>query len=121
MWDASERFIGILTIGGLFGLFKKKDEATKGAEAVGGRQVIITPATNDNLPPAQAVTPEEPMHPLRRDLRFKGLHLDVDPSASVKRAEMTCVHCDRTFKYFVNSNGVKTVVHCPGCARQYRV
>lgn len=99
-----------LNVLGLFSLFKRNASPPPAT-----RVEIVT-----EQPPVPA--PPPPHDPTIRDsVRFKALHQDVNPSASVRPSEMTCASCDRRFRYFVNSNGTKTVCHCPGCGRQYRV
>jgi len=110
---------------GLFGLFKKSKSETSGPEgaagAVPGGPTVKVEMPPGSLPAPAPSQPEPPMDPLRRDLRFKGLHADVNPSQSVRPNQMTCTNCGRNFRYFTNSNGVATNVRCPGCTKQYRV
>ena len=75
----------------------------------GVRKEIALPQSESSSPP----------DPLRQDLRFQGLHEDINPSRSVKPSEMTCPSCDRHFRFFLNASGTKTPVACPGCGRQY--
>lgn len=71
-------------------------------------------------PPPPKVTPVAD-DPLRPKLLFHGLHPDTNPSENVRTARMTCPSCNESFRYFVNSDGKKTVVKCPGCAKAYRI
>lgn len=103
---------GLLNVAGFFGLFQRK------ASRPPGPRVVVETAPPRAPPPAP---PRPELHPLRRDLRYPGLHEDVNPSSNVRPAEMTCPNCSRQFRYFQNANGVLTVVHCPGCTRAYRV
>lgn len=108
----------LLVVGGLFDALKRnKGSAARPAE----RTVKLEmPATSAPPAPPPAATTEGSMHPLRRDLRFKGLHADVDPTPNVRGAEMTCPNCERKIRYVLNSNGAATTIRCPGCARSYR-
>jgi hypothetical protein len=99
-----------LNVLGLFGLFKKKEAAPP------PKHVEVVP---EAPPPRPAPAPRDPS--IRDSVRFKGLHEDVNPSASVRPSEMTCVNCGKHFRFFVNSNGSKTLCSCPGCGRQYRI
>lgn len=99
-----------LSVLGFFGLFNKKESA-----APVRRVEIVT----EQGPPPPAPPPVDTT--IRSSVRFKGLHEDVNPSSSVRPAEMTCVSCDRHFRYYVNASGAKTLCICPGCGRQYRM
>jgi len=101
-----------LNVLGLFGLFKKREAAPPPT-----RVEIVT----DAAPPAPSTAPAPHTPTIRDSVRFKGLHEDVNPSSSVRPSEMTCASCGKNFRYFVNSSGAKTLCHCPGCGRQYRV
>jgi hypothetical protein len=103
---------------GIFGFGKKKTDETAAAPAQPVRRVILQGA-----PPAVVPTPmtPPPTDALKQRLLFQGLHEDTNPSGSVRVNKMTCPSCSTEFKYFVNSDGKKTVVNCPLCAKQYRL
>lgn len=104
--------VGALALGGIFGLFGKKGGAPKRTH------LEVRAEAAPTAPPAVAdVAPRS----LMDDLRFKAFHKNVDPTPNARMQEMTCPSCDRNFRYFVNSNGIKTTCRCPGCGRQYRV
>src|SRR5204862_121149 len=97
MWDALRT---TLTVSGLFGFGKKKP-----------KEVAPAPAAPEPEP-VMAKVEEKPA--AGTDVKFRGLHPDTNPSQSVRPASMTCQSCGHQFRYFVNSNGQKTVTNCPG-------
>lgn len=107
---------------GLFGTWSKKRDSKpeiKIRESPKLRIVLEGMQRELDLPKPSAPPPVA--DPLRHELRYHALHGDVNPSSSVRPAEMTCPGCDRHFRYFLNANGTKTVVSCPGCGRQFRL
>lgn len=107
---------------GLFnGWFKKADAARpSGAPPEPPRPRVVLEGMSRALdipPPKQ----DKPVDTLRQELRYQALHEDINPSTSVRAAEMTCPNCERHFRYFLNADGKKTVVKCPGCAQPYRL
>lgn len=111
--------IGIVSVLGWFGFRRKEAGASRTPKESPKPRVVLEGL---GTPPVVATSKPEPvMDSLRRDLRYKGLHEDINPSRSVRPAEMTCPNCERQFRYFLNANGTKTAVACPGCGRQYRL
>lgn len=104
----------------LFSLFgkKTKEQPAPPAAPIPTRRVLIEggPVKSMPVPP-----PQPPTNALRQRLLFHGLHEDFDPTPNVRTANMTCPSCNTSFRYFLNSDGKKTVMRCPGCAKDYRV
>lgn len=98
-----------------FRFFPKRAEPVK--RAVATQRVVIEGYKPPPPPPVKANDAD----PLRPQLLFQGLHPDTNPSENVRTATMTCPSCSTGFRYFVNSDGKKTVVRCPGCAKAYRL
>lgn len=127
MWDAGARgrrrgARRLLVWTSMFGVFtwtKKKASSRPSPEPLPSGRIVIEGLAMPRAPPTPRVR-TAPREPLREELRFQGLHEDVNPSRSVRPAEMTCPSCDRHFRYFLNAGGSKTPVACPGCGRQYR-
>ena len=97
--------------------FRKKTEAPV-PKPVARRVVVEGVATAPSLP---TPPPPPPTDPLKQRLLFHGLHQDFNPSESVKTSQMTCPSCQTSFRIFLNSDGKKTVVKCPSCAKYYKV
>lgn len=93
----------------------KKEQKTEPAVQ---RRVVI----EGYKPPPMPAPKETPVtDPLKQRLLFRGLHEDINPSENVRTSRMTCPSCTHEFRYFVNSDGKKTVVKCPSCAKTFRL
>lgn len=97
-----------------FRFLQKKSEPSKRAVPAG--RVVI----EGYKPPSVPASTPKPEDPLRPSLLFQGLHPDTNPSENVRTANMTCPSCNTSFRFFINSDGKKTVVKCPACAKAYR-
>jgi predicted Zn finger-like uncharacterized protein len=107
--------VGLFSTTMVFGLFKKKSEATPAAAPV--RRVVLEGVSA----PPQLPTPAAPQEdPFTQRLRANGRG-DFNPSESVRTSQMTCPACQTSFRIFLNSDGKKTVVKCPSCAKYYKV
>jgi hypothetical protein len=103
----------------MFKLFGKKDDKTAEPAPTVKRHVVIEGQKTTIAP----TTPRDPpaMDPLRQRLLFQGLHEDTNPSENVRVSNMTCPSCATSFRYFLNSDGKKTVVKCPSCTKTFRL
>jgi hypothetical protein len=102
----------------MFKLFGKKEEKEPATQPVVQRRVVI-----EGQKPVIAPTPKAvpPVDPLKQRLLFGGMHHDTNPSENVRVSTMTCPSCTTSFRYFLNSDGKKTMVKCPSCTKTFRV
>ena len=128
MSTTRRNLIGFVATSMAFGLFKRKEKqlgaptATRSPPpptAISNQRVVVEGIANAPvLPTPPTPAPTDPMQHL---IKFQGLHRDFNPSASVKTGQMTCPSCQASFRMFLNSDGKKTIVKCPSCAKQYKV
>lgn len=102
----------------MFRLFGKKQQDVEPAPNV-QRRVVIEGQKPVVAPPAPKAAP--PADPLKQRLLFGGMHADINPSENVRTSNMTCPSCNTGFRYFLNSDGKKTMVKCPSCSKSFRV
>lgn len=102
----------------LMGFFGRREAKAPTPTPMPARRVVIEGPTPPPVPPPPK---PRPRNPLEEGILFRDLHPDLDPAPSVRTATMTCPSCSATFRYFLNSDGKKTIVGCPGCAKQYRL
>jgi predicted Zn finger-like uncharacterized protein len=100
----------------VFNPFRKKEVAPMPAPTI-KKVVLEGVATPPVLPKPEMPTQD----PFISRLHASGRHQDFNPSESVRVSKMSCPSCQASFRIFLNADGKKTVVKCPGCAKYYKV
>lgn len=100
----------------VFNPFRKKDAAP--APAPTTKKIVLEGVAK----PPELPKPEPPSQdPFISRLQASGRHQDFNPSESVRVSQMTCPACQASFRIFLNADGKKTLVKCPGCAKYYKM
>lgn len=100
----------------VFNPFRKKDAAP--APAPTTKKIVLEGVAKAPEIPKPAPPSQDPF--LSR-LQANGRHQDFNPSESVRVSQMTCPGCQASFRIFLNADGKKTLVKCPGCAKYYKM